>query len=245
MATPGTYPDQNNSAGIAFRDATDTVRYASNAYPLPTTGPGGSASNPSIVVGNVASGATDSGAPVKVGGVYNSTPPTFTNGQRGDMQLDAGGNLRINTRTSQIQVNPTITASSQYTAGNVVGGLLTFAAAVDAQLSGVLLSVTVVAKSAQTTGYKLYLFSQNPTNSTWTDKTAPAINVADLPYLIDVVTLGGSDSGLGTMTINATDGINRSLVLGTTSLYGILVCTGTPTYTSTTGLFITVSVLKD
>lgn len=44
-------------------------------------------------VGTVASGATDSGNPVKVGGVYNSTKPTLTNGQRGDMQLDTRGGL--------------------------------------------------------------------------------------------------------------------------------------------------------
>lgn len=43
--------------------------------------------------GNVASAATDSGNPVKVGGVYNSTLPTFTNGQRGDLQLNANGGL--------------------------------------------------------------------------------------------------------------------------------------------------------
>ena len=43
--------------------------------------------------GNVASGASDSGNPVKVGGRYNSTPPTLTNGQRGDLQLDASGRL--------------------------------------------------------------------------------------------------------------------------------------------------------
>ena len=49
------------------------------------------------VVGNVASGATDSGNPVKVGGIYNSTAPVFTTGQRGDLQLDASGNLKTNT----------------------------------------------------------------------------------------------------------------------------------------------------
>ncbi len=44
--------------------------------------------------GNVASGATDSGNPIKVGGVYNSTLPTLTNGQRGDAQLTAKGQLQ-------------------------------------------------------------------------------------------------------------------------------------------------------
>lgn len=45
------------------------------------------------VQGNVASGATDTGSPVKVGGRFNSTRPTLTDGQRGDTQLDARGNL--------------------------------------------------------------------------------------------------------------------------------------------------------
>lgn len=52
--------------------------------------------NTVTAVGNVASGSSDSGNPVKVGGRYNSTPPTLTNGQRGDLQLDASGNLKVN-----------------------------------------------------------------------------------------------------------------------------------------------------
>lgn len=48
-----------------------------------------------FVVGNVASGAADSGNPVKVGGVYNTSAPTLSNGQRGDLQLDLAGNLRV------------------------------------------------------------------------------------------------------------------------------------------------------
>jgi hypothetical protein len=47
-----------------------------------------------IATGNVASGATDSGNPVKVGGTYNTTLPVLTNGQRGDMQLAVSGGLR-------------------------------------------------------------------------------------------------------------------------------------------------------
>lgn len=41
------------------------------------------------VVGNVASGSADSGNAVKVGGVFNSSFPTLTTGQRGDIQLDS------------------------------------------------------------------------------------------------------------------------------------------------------------
>lgn len=49
----------------------------------------------SIAGGGVASGSTDSGNPVKVGGVYNSSAPTLTTGQRGDLQLDANANLKV------------------------------------------------------------------------------------------------------------------------------------------------------
>lgn len=56
---------------------------------------GGTGSSADQVQGNVASGATDAGNPVKVGGKYNATQPTFTDGQRGDIQIGARGSLRV------------------------------------------------------------------------------------------------------------------------------------------------------
>jgi hypothetical protein len=61
----------------------------------------------------VASGTTDSGNPVKVGGKYTTTPPTFTTGQRGDLQLDSRGNLHTSifnpdTGNAQLVGNPSI-----------------------------------------------------------------------------------------------------------------------------------------
>lgn len=46
--------------------------------------------------GNVASAATDSGNPLKIGGKYNSSAITLTDGQRGDLQLDASGYVKVN-----------------------------------------------------------------------------------------------------------------------------------------------------
>lgn len=43
------------------------------------------------VVGSVASAATDSGNPVKIGGIFNTTQPTVTTGQRVDAQMTARG----------------------------------------------------------------------------------------------------------------------------------------------------------
>jgi hypothetical protein len=60
-----------------------------------SAGGGGAGSSGGEVTGNVASGAADSGNPVKTGGVYNSTLPTFTNGQRGDLQIGARGSTNV------------------------------------------------------------------------------------------------------------------------------------------------------
>ncbi|MEH2201164.1 hypothetical protein [Nostoc sp.] len=50
-----------------------------------------------VASGNVAAGATDSGNPLKIGGVYKATPPTLADGQRGDLQLSSRSNLLIDT----------------------------------------------------------------------------------------------------------------------------------------------------
>ena len=51
------------------------------------------ASGNQMNVGNVASAATDSGNPIKIGGVFQTALPTFTNGQRGNFSMDAGGRM--------------------------------------------------------------------------------------------------------------------------------------------------------
>jgi hypothetical protein len=48
------------------------------------------------VTGNVAAGTADSGNGLKVSGVFNTSAPTYTNGQRADFQTDASGNLKVN-----------------------------------------------------------------------------------------------------------------------------------------------------
>lgn len=55
---------------------------------------GGSGTASSQVQGNVANGATDTGNPVKIGAVFRSTIPTYTEGQRTESVADANGNVR-------------------------------------------------------------------------------------------------------------------------------------------------------
>jgi hypothetical protein len=77
-----------NVTGIASGVTSGVVAF------LPTPRALSSAGGTATISGDVASGSTDSGNPVKVAGVYNTTLPTLTNGQRGDVQLDVNGNVR-------------------------------------------------------------------------------------------------------------------------------------------------------
>lgn len=75
-----------NDAGTAL--AGTTLDY----IPLTTDAVGALWTDPQ---GNVASGATDAGNPLKIGGRYNATMPTLTDGQRGDAQLTTRGSLKV------------------------------------------------------------------------------------------------------------------------------------------------------
>lgn len=78
---------------------------------MPTVGVTQSTS-PWVVGGDVASAATDSGNPVKIGGKFNNTQPTFTDGQRGDLQLDSRGQLIVATGINGVGVFPSSPGSS-------------------------------------------------------------------------------------------------------------------------------------
>lgn len=55
------------------------------------------ASGPWSMIGNVAAGNADNAAAgVKISGIYNSTPPSYSTGQRADFQADSAGNLCVN-----------------------------------------------------------------------------------------------------------------------------------------------------
>jgi len=70
----------------------------SAANPLNITSGSGASSNQ--VQGNAASGATDTGNPVKGAAVYNSTLPLVTTGQRVDFQAGRNGSLLVGTGTN-------------------------------------------------------------------------------------------------------------------------------------------------
>lgn len=74
--------------------------------------------------GNIASGATDSGNPVKIGGVYNSALPTFTTGQRGDFQIGSRGGVHVNLYTPDSSLPIAVTSAPADGASNASVGYI-------------------------------------------------------------------------------------------------------------------------
>lgn len=74
------------------------------------------------VNGNVAAGTADSGAGVKVSAVYNTVAPSYTTGQRTDLQADASGNLCVNIKAGQNTGGTSSNFSSAFPgAGTAIG----------------------------------------------------------------------------------------------------------------------------
>lgn len=83
--------------------------------------------------GNAAAGATDAGNPVKIGGKYNATPPTLTDGQRGDLQLDTMGNVLVGSYPAGATV---LSASSSNVANASAAATLAGAASKTTYITG-------------------------------------------------------------------------------------------------------------
>lgn len=137
-----------------------------------------------------------------------------------------------------VPVAPAVTAGA-YSAGDIVGGLLTFNIG-DGNNSVVLVTgVTVAVKAAVTSALKLYLFSADPTSTTKTDNAAYSLNAADVFKLIDVLDLSGvTVTDHGTPNTYSANGLNVvcGTDRGTNAIYGLLVDGTGWTLTSTSDI---------
>ncbi len=148
--------------------------------------------------------------------------------------------------TTVIAQTPTITAGA-YHAKDAVGGLLTFANAGKGDAgTGIIQGVTIIDKSVQAAQLILVLFDQTFTATA--DNAAFAPSDADLANCIGTVTIAASDYVTLSDNCVATKsniGLPFKLPNGGTSLFGQLMCSGTPTYASTSDLTIKLRLLQD
>lgn len=139
-------------------------------------------------------------------------------------------------------VAPTITAGA-YSAGDVVGGLLTFDVS-GAPEGSLLTRALLVDDDNEKPELTLYLFNASPTS--FADNAAFAPVVADLKKLITKVTFATTDY----VTVNSNayalkEDLNDLIPANTGSIYGYLVCTATPTYTATTDIWLALDFLTE
>lgn len=86
---------------------------ASSSAPLPVTLANTGLNSTAVAVqGGVAAGSADSGNPVKAGGVYSTTPPTLTDGQRGNFQIGTRGSLAVQLTLPDSASNPSFVATN-------------------------------------------------------------------------------------------------------------------------------------
>lgn len=148
----------------------------------------------------------------------------------------------------RVTSSQTVTASSIYATGNAVGGKMTFSSAVRASGQGGVVQTAIVRdKAGQNVPYDIILFDADPTSTTVTDKAAVAVNTADLAKVIGVVQTSGIVLGAAsTMGIATAAGVGLAFKVTTgTTLYGILVTRGAPTYASTSDVSVDLVIIPD
>lgn len=163
------------------------------------------------------------------------------------VKLDLGGDGVSSPVTSfapvlRISQTPTVSTSPAYTAGDAVGGLLTFANA--ARVSGgggIIGSVTVVDLSQQRPSLELVLFDQTFTSSS--DNAAFDPTDGDLGNVLGVVAIN-SWSNFNDNSVATVSGVNLPFDLTGTSLFGQLLTRSTPTFVGTSDIIVLVQVIQ-
>ena len=172
--------------------------------------------------------------------------------------------IRSGPAKTVLQVTPTITAGA-YAAGHLIGfaagagnGLFSFANAVpllqDTAGGGQIIAgarvknVLVVDKDSQSSALELWLFNANPTATTFTDGSTLTVNSADLAKLIGILSIPSTAyaavANCSQASIEARSPIGDpypgglDIQLTTQTLYAALICRGTPTYTTTSSLIL-------
>ncbi|MGE0211817.1 MAG: hypothetical protein AB7S41_09000 [Parvibaculaceae bacterium] len=139
-----------------------------------------------------------------------------------------------------VAVTPTVT-NGAYGAGDIVGGLLTFANVARVNDEAVIITgVQVITKAAVTPTLTLILFNADPSSTTKTDNAAYSLNAADAFKVIKgiPITTLGSWTDHGTPNSISVDnlGIVAKPVSGGKDLYGLLIDGTGATLTSTSDI---------
>jgi hypothetical protein len=160
-------------------------------------------------------------------------------------EIFAAGGGHSTKEHSFVEVTPTVSSGSAYTAGDQVGGIQTLTNAIwDSDGMANLNSVVILDKDSQAGSYVIYLFDELPTvvsvdngaidvsDAELADKLVSVITVATYTPLANSTVVSYLNANAAVRTVDKTAD-KRS---NTGKLYAVVKTLGTPTYTSTSAL---------
>ena len=149
-------------------------------------------------------------------------------------------------QVKRIQVTPTITLDA-YTAGDVVGGLQTFAVSSVAPVHGYIRSLLITDDDSQAEQYTIYLYEEAPT--TIANDAAFAPSVADLNKVIGTIVVATADwtadvgsTGIDWAMLGGHEDKEMWIPFFGKNVYAYLVATDTPDYAAADDLVLTMTV---
>ena len=147
-----------------------------------------------------------------------------------------------------VAATPVLGPDVAYAAGDAVGTLLSFADAVRVVGgSGVIEAVIVADKAKQSAAMDLLLFDANPGGTTVTDNAALTVADADLVKCIGVIPITAEDyHAIADNSVASLRNLGAAFkVAAGTTLYGVLVARGTPTYAGASDLVVRLAISQN
>lgn len=139
----------------------------------------------------------------------------------------------------------TAVSTSAYSAGDAVGAKRTFANAFTTVGTGILESITILDRANQKAAMTLFIFDSDPSAATITDNAAFVFSTDDLKVIAQISIATGDYVSTNSKAIAQKTGLGIALKGGSSSLYGALVTTGTPTFAATSDVQLEVGILQD
>ena len=149
------------------------------------------------------------------------------------------------------EATPTVDTSA-YATGDCIDGKLEFTVATRGDPlqalggSGIIESVVVTDRAKQDVALDLVLFDSDPASTTFTDNAALDIDDADLPNIVAVVNLLAADYDdfADNSVVQQTELAIPFVLDAGTTLFGVLVARGAPTYVASTDLHVKIGILQ-
>jgi hypothetical protein len=140
-----------------------------------------------------------------------------------------------------------VNGTSVYANGDMVGSAEIQLANVTNEGAGIVLQViTGYDLDSQNSLLTLLFFSAEPTNTTFTDNAALDIHDSDIPYFVGHVSVPASAyTSLSDNSVFTVRNIGLTMQLLNQDLWVVVMSGGTPTYTTTSSLAITLTYWQD